>query len=30
MYQEDHGVVHNTFYDQLLNKTIGMGRYFNS
>ncbi|CAF3673563.1 unnamed protein product [Adineta steineri] len=25
MYQEDHGVVHNTFFDRLLNKSIGMG-----
>ncbi|CAF1083781.1 unnamed protein product [Rotaria sordida] len=24
MYQEDHGVIHNSFYDRLLNKTIGM------
>ncbi|CAF1455374.1 unnamed protein product [Adineta ricciae] len=24
MYQEDHGVIHNTFYDRLLNKSIGM------
>ena len=28
MYQEDHGIVHNTFYDRLLNKTIGMGLSF--
>jgi hypothetical protein len=28
MYQEDHGIVHNSFYDQLLNKTINMGLYF--
>ncbi|CAF3395042.1 unnamed protein product [Rotaria sp. Silwood1] len=25
MYQEDHGIIHNSFYDRLLNKTIGMG-----
>ncbi|CAF4899657.1 unnamed protein product, partial [Rotaria sp. Silwood1] len=24
MYQEDHGIIHNSFYDRLLNKTIGM------
>ena len=28
MYQEDHGIIHNYFYDRLLNKTIGMGLYF--
>ncbi len=28
MYQEDHGIIHNTFFDRLLNKTIGMGLYF--
>jgi hypothetical protein len=28
MYQEDHGIVHNSFYDRLLNKTIGMGLYY--
>ncbi len=28
MYQEDHGIIHNTFLDRLLNKTIGMGLYF--
>ena len=26
MYQEEHGIVHNTFFDRLLNKTISMGR----
>ena len=30
MYQEDHGVVHNEFYDRLLNRTIGMSLYLNS
>ncbi|CAM4899115.1 unnamed protein product [Rotaria socialis] len=25
MYQEDHGIVHNSFFDRLLNRTIGMG-----
>ncbi|CAF1300171.1 unnamed protein product [Rotaria magnacalcarata] len=24
MYQEDHGIVHNSFFDRLLNRTIGM------
>ena len=28
MYQEDHGIIHNSFYDRLLNKTIGMSLYY--
>lgn len=27
MYQEDHGIIHNSFYDRLLNKSIDMGQY---
>lgn len=27
MYQEEHGIVHNSFYDRELNKTITMSRY---
>ncbi len=30
MYQEDHGIIHNTFYDRLLNKSIGMSLDFYS
>jgi hypothetical protein len=30
MYQEDHGIIHNSFYDRLLNKTIGMSLDFHS
>ena len=26
MFEEDHGIIHNYFYDRVLNKTISMGR----
>lgn len=25
MYEEEHGVIYNSFFDKLLNKTINMG-----
>jgi len=27
MYQDEHGIVANSFYDRLLNKTIQMGLF---
>jgi hypothetical protein len=26
MYQEDHGIIHNSFFDTKLNKTIEFGK----